>query len=310
MSSALIGLGSNLGDRRATLDRAIESINAPPQVQVARVSPWLATQPIGQSAGADEFLNGAALLTTTLPPEMLLARLQEIENQLGRRRGGRWEQRTIDLDLLLYDELVCEGPPLELPHPRMSYRRFVLAPAAEIAGAIIHPTIGWSIEMLLAHLDTAFPYIAIRGPEHAANLQLATAVSVKTGWKLLDFPGYEAFFSPHGSTSLTIGRAIEFLRRQAALLTRESLPGGGGISSFWMDDVLAVADARWPGEFDAAWKMIAPAVVSPKLLVDFQPPADGKKRIWRHGIGPVLRLATTDPAAAEIELQAAIEAMS
>ena len=310
MSSALIGLGSNLGDRRATLDRAIEALNATPQVQVVRVSRWFTTQPIGQSVGTDEFLNGAALLTTTLPPEMLLARLQEIENQLGRRRGGRWEPRTIDLDLLLYDELIREGPPLELPHPRMSYRRFVLAPAAEIAGAMMHPTVGWSIERLLAHLDSAFPYVAIRGPEHATNLQLATAVSAKTRWKLLDFPDYEAFFSPHGSTSLTIGRAIEFLRRQAALLTRESLPGGGVISSFWMDDVRAVAAARWPGEFEALWNAVAPAVVSPKLLVDFQSPADGKQRILRRGIGPLLRLATTDPLTAEIELQAAIEAMS
>ncbi len=247
MSSALIGLGSNLGDRRATLDRAMEALNATPQVEVVRVSRWIATQPIGQPSGADEFLNGAALLTTTLSPEMLLARLQEIENQLGRRRGGRWEPRTIDLDLLLYDDLIREGPPLELPHPRMSYRRFVLAPAAEIAGARIHPTIGWSIERLLAHLDSAFPYVAIRGPEHATNLQLATAVSVKTGWKLLDSPDLGAFFSPRGSTSLTIDRAIEFLRRQAALLTCESLPRGGVISSFWMDDVLAVAGGAGPG---------------------------------------------------------------
>ena len=309
MSSALIGLGSNLGDRRATLDRAMEALNATPQVEVVRVSRWIATQPIGQPSGADEFLNGAALLTTTLSPEMLLARLQEIENQLGRRRGGRWEPRTIDLDLLLYDDLIREGPPLELPHPRMSYRRFVLAPAAEIAGARIHPTIGWSIERLLAHLDSAFPYVAIRGPEHATNLQLATAVSVKTGWKLLDSPDLGAFFSPRGSTSLTIDRAIEFLRRQAALLTCESLPRGGVISSFWMDDVLAVAGARWPGEFEALWKPIAPAVVSSKLLVDFQRPANGGERIRRRGTGPVLRLATTDPATAEIEILAAIEAM-
>ena len=140
------------------------------------------------------------------------------------------------------------------------------------------------------------PYVAISGPEQATNLQLATAVCVKTGWRLLDFPDLEACFSPPGSTSLTIDRTIEFLRRQAGHLTRESLPGGGVISSFWMDDLLAAARGRWPTEFEAVWKPIAPAIISPKLLVDFRSPDDRGDRNQQRGIGPVLRLATTDRA--------------
>jgi 2-amino-4-hydroxy-6-hydroxymethyldihydropteridine diphosphokinase len=310
MSSALIGLGSNICDRHATLDRAIQLLTADVQIDVARTSRWIITKPIGQPAGALEFLNGAALLETRLPPEALLAKLQAIENQLGRKRGGRWEPRTIDLDLLIFDELIQHSPKLVLPHPRMSFRRFVLAPAAEIAGSMIHPGSGWTIDQLLAHLDTAFPYVAISGLQPSVNRRLAAAVSAKIGLKLLDLPEADELLASASSTSLTLDRAIEFLRRAAKMLARERLTGADGvISSFWIDDLLAAADARWSGEFETLWRTILPTIVPPKLLVEFESPTDGFERRSPSGIGPVLRLATSDPAMAETELLAAIEAM-
>jgi len=310
MASELVGIGSNLGDRVATLDRAIQLLGAAEQIRVLKSSRWIGTWPIGQAKGAPEFLNGAALLDTMLPPEVLLVELQSIENQLGRQRIDRWEPRTIDLDLLLYDDLIIRTPTLELPHPRMSFRRFVLVPAAEIAGAMIHPGIGWTIDRLLAHLDSAFPYIATSGPHQSDNRRLAAAVSAKSGWKLLDFPDADTLLAPAGSTSLTHARAIEFLRWTAALVSGEHLASvGRTISSFWIDDVLSTANALFPGELEQVWMTIAPTIVPPKLLVDFGSPMDRGEEFRRRDVGPVLRLASVDLATAEIELLAAIEAM-
>ena len=108
-------------------------------------------RPIGGPAGQEPFLNAAALLETSLPPAELLARLQRIELHLGRTRETRWAARTLDLDLLLYDNLVLNTPYLTLPHPRMAFRRFVLEPAAEVAPEMAHPRLAgpsnacWSI---------------------------------------------------------------------------------------------------------------------------------------------------------------------
>jgi len=310
MASALVGLGSNLGDRVATLDRAIQLLGAAEQIRVVKSSRWIGTRPIGLAKGAAGFLNGAALLETMLPPEVLLVELQSIEKQLGRQRIDRWEPRTIDLDLLLYDDLIVHTPALELPHPRMSFRRFVLAPAAEIAGSMIHPGIGWTIDRLLAHLNSAFPYIATSGPHQSDNRHLAAAVSAKSGWKLLDFPDADTLLAPAGSTSLTQARAIEFLRWAAALVSGEHLASvGRAISSFWIDDVLSAANALFPGEFEQIWTNIEPLIVPPKLLVDYGSPMGRSEQFRQRGVGPVLRLAGVDPATAEIELLAAMEAM-
>ena len=150
---------------------------AQPQIAVAAVSCWRETAPVGGPPGQPPFLNGALLAETSLAPHDLLAALQQIENDLGRRRAERWGPRTIDLDLLLYDELVLDTPSLTLPHPRMAWRRFVLEPAAEVAGAMLHPTIGWTIARLLEHLNTARPYVA----DHRADRRRQDA-AWPSGW--------------------------------------------------------------------------------------------------------------------------------
>ena len=96
--------------------------------------------------------------------------------------------RTIDLDLLLFDDLVCCTPQLELPHPRMAFRRFVLRPTSEIASSMVHPTIGWTVLQLLEHLRTATPYVAISGSEFLATQQLASAIVAKIDLQLIEFP--------------------------------------------------------------------------------------------------------------------------
>ncbi len=145
MPVCLIGLGSNEGNRQATLDAAVAELARQPQITIAAVSSWCETAPIGGPPQQARFLNGALRAETSLEPHALLSCLQRIENRLGRQRAERWGPRTIDLDLLLYDKLVLDTPSLVLPHPRMAWRRFVLKPAAEVAGAMLHPTIGWTV---------------------------------------------------------------------------------------------------------------------------------------------------------------------
>ena len=153
MAWCLIALGSNLGDRAENLRSAIDALARFPETRLAARSSWHETLPEGGPAGQGPFLNGAALLATELSPEAMLADLQQIETSLRRVRSERWGPRTIDLDLLLYDQELRQTAELTLPHPRMESRRFVLAPAAEVAPWMVHPARGWVVARLLANLD-------------------------------------------------------------------------------------------------------------------------------------------------------------
>ncbi len=150
---ALIGLGSNLGDRRATLDAALAALASLAGVEVRAVSAYHQTEPVGGPGGQGPFLNAAALLATALEPLDLLAALHEIERKLGRVRTVRWGERTLDLDLLLFGDRVVDSRELTVPHPRIASRRFVLIPAAEIAPAMADPIRRRTIAQLLADLD-------------------------------------------------------------------------------------------------------------------------------------------------------------
>ena len=152
MAIAYIGLGSNLGDRAAYLQAALDRLGM--LGTVGAVSPFLETDPVGY-AEQPRFLNAAVRLRTTLPPDDLLRALLSIEAALGRVRTVRWGPRTIDLDLLLYDDLVRDERGLSIPHPRMHERRFVLEPLAAIAPDAVHPQLGQTVSRLLARLDSA-----------------------------------------------------------------------------------------------------------------------------------------------------------
>src|SRR5262245_24890681 len=148
MANCLLSLGSNLGDRGAHLQASLRCLGSLPQTSLIAQSSFRDTNPVGGPAAQDPYLNAAALIETSLALHQLLAQLQRIENELGRIRTERWGPRTIDLDLLLYDQLEIESPELTLPHPRMSFRRFVLEPAAEIAAEMVYPINGWTIRRL------------------------------------------------------------------------------------------------------------------------------------------------------------------
>lgn len=158
---ALIGLGSNLGDRKALLDGAVAALAETPGVTPRGISSYRETPPVGGPSGQGAFLNAAAALETSLGPEELLEVLHTIEASAGRARVVRWGERTLDLDLLLYGDLVVETPRLRVPHPRMALRRFVLAPLADVAPDATDPVTGRTVRELLANLDRRPSYVAI-----------------------------------------------------------------------------------------------------------------------------------------------------
>jgi 2-amino-4-hydroxy-6-hydroxymethyldihydropteridine diphosphokinase len=152
---AYVGLGSNLGDREGTLRAALGRLRHPPETKVVRVSTLRNTEPVG-NLDQPRFLNGAAELETGLSARRLLGALLELERAFGRDRASVPAQgpRTLDLDLLLYGQEQIDEPGLEIPHPRLHERRFVLEPLAELDPSLEVPGKG-SVQTLLARLDSA-----------------------------------------------------------------------------------------------------------------------------------------------------------
>jgi 2-amino-4-hydroxy-6-hydroxymethyldihydropteridine diphosphokinase len=138
-SLAAVALGSNLGDRRRHLDRAVEELRGLRSVRVLAVSSWIETAAVGGPPDSPSYLNGALLLETDLDARELLEALLAIERGHGRRRhpGTRNQPRTLDLDLLVFGNQRIEEPDLRVPHPRMEEREFVLAPLSEIAPDLV-----------------------------------------------------------------------------------------------------------------------------------------------------------------------------
>jgi 2-amino-4-hydroxy-6-hydroxymethyldihydropteridine diphosphokinase len=129
---AWIGLGSNLGNPRARLKEALLQLEKTPGLKLRKISGFYRTAPWGK-LDQDDFINAVAMIETELQPGELLDVLLQIERQMGRDRStGRWGPRCIDLDLLTYDDLVMKSPGLEIPHPRMHLRAFVLRPLLEL----------------------------------------------------------------------------------------------------------------------------------------------------------------------------------
>ena len=150
LHTAHIALGSNLGDKEANLRRALELLDER-GVEVVKVSTFICTEPYGVT-DQPQFLNAVCQVRTSLEPLALLHTLLGIEQEMGRVRLRHWGERNIDLDLLLYEDVIMDTPELKLPHPDMQNRDFVLLPLAEIASEFIHPVLHKSIDELKENL--------------------------------------------------------------------------------------------------------------------------------------------------------------
>lgn len=148
---AAIALGSNLGDCLTILEAALDRLASIPDSSLMARSQWYQTKAVGPPQ--PDYLNGCAILQTTLSPSALLQTLLSIEKQFGRERRERWGPRTLDLDLLLVDNLILDSPTLQIPHPRMRDRAFVLVPLAEIAANWVEPISGKAIAELVQTVD-------------------------------------------------------------------------------------------------------------------------------------------------------------
>jgi 2-amino-4-hydroxy-6-hydroxymethyldihydropteridine diphosphokinase len=345
MPLCLIGLGSNEGNRQVTLDAAVAELARQPHVTVAAVSSWHETAPVGGPSRQSHFLNGALRVDTSLEPSALLNCLQQIENRLGRRRAEHWGPRTIDLDLLLYDELVLDTPSLVLPHPRMAWRRFVLEPAAEVADTMRHPTIGWTVARLLEHLNSTPCYVAITGPIAAGKTQLAERLAAAISGRLIrERPNWDrlnAFYAnPARHAWLT---ELEFLRQRVGLLEDafSTSLAAWTVSDFWFDQSAAFARAWLSADqlpaFLEQYAHLRQNVARPRLVVLLDSPAEGlltrvlergraceqrltveqldrirravHEQVGQPDVGPVLRAHDSDPEAIFAEVLAAVRGM-
>ena len=149
--TAYVALGSNLGDKEANLRKALELLQER-SVEVVKTSSFICTEPYGVT-DQPQFLNSVCEVRTSLEPLELLHTLLDIEQEMGRVRLRHWGERNIDLDLLLYEDVVMDTPQLKLPHPDMQNRDFVLLPLAEIASELVHPTLQKTISELVICLS-------------------------------------------------------------------------------------------------------------------------------------------------------------
>jgi 2-amino-4-hydroxy-6-hydroxymethyldihydropteridine diphosphokinase len=146
---AYVALGANLGDREATIRKAVELLAEHADVDVVALSTLRETEPWGP-VEQPPYLNGVAAVETELAPRKLLDLLLDVERRLGRVRGERWGPRTIDLDLLLYGRATVDQPGLTVPHPRLHERRFALEPLVELDPQVVVPERGRAAELLNA----------------------------------------------------------------------------------------------------------------------------------------------------------------
>jgi 2-amino-4-hydroxy-6-hydroxymethyldihydropteridine diphosphokinase len=326
VATCLVAVGSNLGNREQTLDRAVQVLTQVEGLRLLRRSRWRETSPVGGPPGQGSFLNGALLVETALPAPRLLEVFQAVELQFGRQRRQRWGPRSLDLDLLLYDRLILQTAELCIPHPRMAWRRFVLEPANEIAPEMVHPSLGWTIARLWEHLTTATPYLAIAGPPAAGKTELAGQVARTLDARLILDP--HSLRPSAGVAGSDSDAEMQILDLRAKLLATQSAAETNrarwSVSDFWLPQSLAYAGVRLSAARQAAfrsyWEQRTGTALAPKLTALLDPAGQttpGREEVRRAilaqarqpGQGPLLQLTGLTLSDAVAEVLAAIHSM-
>ena len=272
MARCLIGCGSNQGARREQLDRAIELLGVMPGVRLEAVSRHRETRPVGGPPDQAPFLNGACLIDTDLGPHELLGILTAVENTLKRDRAERWGPRTVDLDLLLYEDVVIDdetigGAALTVPHPRMVTRRFVLEPAVEIAPELRHPVAGCCLSELLDNISGPTLHVSIVGVPGAGSAEVADAVADAT------LARHVHARTPLPRDSRDLGPWIAALDSLAAPLESRAWNDDvhGTVADYWLGSLPLLAEERLPAPQLAALAArhaeLAAATVPPNVAV-------------------------------------------
>lgn len=316
-TTCLIGFGGNLGDPSGTLELAANRLDELSGTAVRAVSRLYKTKPaLGRDAEQAEYSNAALVVETEQPLETFFEGLRGIERALGRRPAGRWASRTVDLDLLLFGDCVHKSNDLVVPHPRMSFRRFVLEPAVEIAPHFEHPILGCRLSDLVEHLNSSSNYVALVGLAPEAVDTLITGLNSLQGACFVRGQQGE-------QPGPALADDIQLLRERMDALSRvrATAPQAWIVSDYWCE--LPRPTARFIQEDEERWSKLAAAArreaLDPKLLVLVRSAAAGTAleerflgRLWQHIVTdsprPVLTVDAADPEWALTEIQAAMEA--
>ena len=317
-----ISLGSNLGDRHAILDAALNLLHQSPGVIVTQVSSYHETLPVGGPMGQGAFLNAAARLETTLSPRELLGVTQGIEDQLGRVRTVRWGERTLDLDLLIFGGKFVDEPDLKLPHPRLAVRRFVLEPLAEIAPQIVDTITRRTIADLIESLQKVPRLIMLTNVDAPSDADWARRIAAGlSGLSILRSqipPLAERSLAEHGRMDRDRREILRRLDQIQATIRRSDPPSCEWfIADYWLDirSLKQIAlrhpdsslgeslDSFRPGrQWKAVLRRHLRQIPDPVFVVALP----GSARIWRPNLfsSPTYWPEATDPAAIIAEIVA------
>ena len=207
MHDCLISFGSNVGNSAEYFRDAARRLSENAAVASLVVSNAISTRPTGGPPGQSDFLNGCFRLQASLTIESLFQCIRQIETDFGRERRVRWGERTIDLDVLLFDDLELISDCLTIPHPRMSFRRFVLQPASQIAAEMIHNTSGCTIGQLLEHLESKPDRITLVTSSAQKSVRIAHDLQLlcqSAGWNFETTSSFESLELASEKTKLLV----------------------------------------------------------------------------------------------------------
>lgn len=290
-----IGLGSNLGNRHGYINRAVKALDQLDTIKVDKLSEMIETPPLG---GMDQrpYINAVAALSTKLAPEELFRQMQAVEDKLARTRDGQWQPRTIDLDLLIYKDVVLDTPELTIPHPQMHLRSFVLDGICQLAPRLIHPVLRQTMTDLASRLNgksfapnpNVPQLISIAGIIGVGKTTLAGRLAATLGCPLLREAYDTNPYMPQvyaGNKNLALKSQLYFLDTRLKQLSRDNLPSTGIFLTDYIFDKDHIFASRTVtpsqfAEYCKVYRQVASLVTTPVLVIYLKDkPQEALKRI-------------------------------